>query len=249
MSVYDRTIIAPTVDEAGNLGQLAKNVRAAVQELPGVTRLLIIDDSDNNATIAAASSASAAYGSSTFQVEWYHRKGTEKTGGLSGAVICGMRMCHTEEFIGVIDGDGQHPADIAPAMFRVGELVDVVATSRNRSGGSAEGLDGMLRHLVSYASNKLAKLLFPRLLGELSDPMTGFFVIRRSAFDLDRLKPDGFKILVELVCTHPGLRVLEVPMRFGRRGEGSSKGDLKNGLKFLRQLVGLRFFTRRCRTA
>jgi dolichol-phosphate mannosyltransferase len=121
----------------------------------------------------------------------------------------------------------------------------VVATSRYRSGGSADGLDGFVRHMVSRASNLLAKLLFPRVLGELSDPMTGFFVIRRSAFNLDLLKPDGFKILVELICTHPGLRVLEVPMRFGKREDGDSKSDLKNGLKFLRQLLRLRFFAAR----
>ncbi len=244
-----RTIIAPTIDEAQNISLLVKLLREAVAPLDGVTRLLVIDDSKNTATVDAVTTAAAEFGTSRFVVEGFRRVGAERIDGLSGAVVHGIRMCSTDEYVCVIDGDGQHPAYLSRLLFQIAECVDVVTTSRYRSGGSADGLNGFMRHVVSRGTNLAAKLLFPRLLGEVSDPMTGYFVFRRSAVDIDRLKSDGFKILVELLCAHRGLRILELPMQFGERTAGNTKSDIRTGFKFVRQLLRLRFATRRALVA
>jgi dolichol-phosphate mannosyltransferase len=64
--------------------------------------------------------------------------------------------------------------------------------------------------------------------------------VRRSALDLDRLVPDGFKILLEIAVRTPGLQVAEVPFTFGDRFAGDSKADLRVGLSYLRHVAKLR---------
>jgi dolichol-phosphate mannosyltransferase len=69
--------------------------------------------------------------------------------------------------------------------------------------------------------------------------MTGFFCLRRAAVDMDRLRPRGFKILLEILARHD-LRVSEVPFVFGERLAGESKASWRNGAAFLHQMLSLR---------
>jgi len=75
--------------------------------------------------------------------------------------------------------------------------------------------------------------------------LSGFFAVRLDRVDLDVLHPDGFKILVELLVTHPELAVAEVPFEFGGRESGHSKASVGQGLVFLGHLVDLRLRTSR----
>jgi len=74
----------------------------------------------------------------------------------------------------------------------------------------------------------------------VSDPMSGFFLVRRAAVDLTSLKPRGFKVLLEVVARSPALRIGEVPLCFGRRYSGRSKASLGQGASYLVQLLSLR---------
>jgi putative flippase GtrA len=78
--------------------------------------------------------------------------------------------------------------------------------------------------------------VFPRRLRGVTDPMTGFFAVRRAAVDLDSLNPIGFKILLEILVRTPGLRIREVPFSFATRHDGESKANAVEGLRFLRQI-------------
>ncbi|MBX6342296.1 MAG: GtrA family protein, partial [Thermomicrobiaceae bacterium] len=71
--------------------------------------------------------------------------------------------------------------------------------------------------------------------------LSGFFLLRRAAIDLDRLHPQGFKILLEILVRHPGLRVAEVGYGFGIRAAGTSKASLREAARYLSLLVSLRF--------
>ena len=93
--------------------------------------------------------------------------------------------------------------------------------------------------MVSDLSTRITKLVFPRRLSGITDPMSGFFLIRPAAFDLDTLRPNGFKILLELLVRTKGLSKQEVPFVFGERHAGESKASLKEGLRFLGQLARL----------
>ncbi|WP_317451911.1 GtrA family protein [Microbacterium sp. NIBRBAC000506063] len=82
--------------------------------------------------------------------------------------------------------------------------------------------------------------MFPLRLAGTSDPMTGFFLVDRSRLDLDRLRPQGFKILLEILA-RTDLRKAEVPMAFGERRHGTSKATFRQGATFLAHLTRLRF--------
>jgi dolichol-phosphate mannosyltransferase len=70
--------------------------------------------------------------------------------------------------------------------------------------------------------------------------MSGFFLVRRAAVPLDRLRPDGFKILLEILARSSDVRVSEVPFVFASRAAGESKADLRQGLVYVRHLLRLR---------
>ncbi|MYZ40745.1 GtrA family protein, partial [Streptomyces sp. SID4917] len=112
--------------------------------------------------------------------------------------------------------------------------------SRYISGGSRAGLAGGYRVAVSRAATWLAKGLFPARLRGISDPMSGFFAIRRSAVTAEALRPLGYKILLELTVRCRPEQPAEVPFVFRDRFAGESKSSAREGLRFLRHLVELR---------
>jgi putative flippase GtrA len=70
--------------------------------------------------------------------------------------------------------------------------------------------------------------------------MSGFFLVRRNAIDPERLRPMGFKILLEIIGRSPRLRIAEAPFHFGERHAGRSKASAKEGMRYVRQLASLR---------
>jgi putative flippase GtrA len=86
-------------------------------------------------------------------------------------------------------------------------------------------------------------MLFPRRLRGVSDPLTGFFVVRREAIDLTALQPDGFKILLEILLRTPGLRVGEIGFDFAERHSGTSKASVREAARYARLVTRLRIAT------
>lgn len=232
------TIVVPVLNESANVLPLVKRVHDAIKGRP--VEILFVDDSKNELTVQAAMLAKIIYRSSQFNVRIYHRLGAKNWGGLSGAVTDGMLQAKADQVI-VMDGDLQHPPETIPAMIEAAQDHDMVVASRYCKGGSAAGLDGGIRHLVSRGATMAAKSFFPWRLRKVSDPMTGFFLFDRTKIDRTLLRPKGFKILLELLATHPKLRVTEVPLQFAERQAGESHGDIANGMDFIKQLMILRF--------
>ena len=102
-----------------------------------------------------------------------------------------------------------------------------------------EGL-GPVRRLVSWGLGWVARTLLRSRIGDCSDPLSGFFLVRTSAIDANRLNPTGFKILLEILVTHPDLRRAEVGFAFAKRGSGDSNGSVREALRYLRHVVRLR---------
>jgi dolichol-phosphate mannosyltransferase len=140
-----------------------------------------------------------------------------------------------------MDADLQHPPELLPQMLEAADQdsADLVVASRYCGGGEAKSF-GRLRSSVSQGSTQLARLLFPNRLRNVTDPMSGFFLVRRNAINLDVLQPNGFKILMEIIGRSSGLRTIEVPFEFGTRHAGESKASLREGLRYLQLLLGLR---------
>jgi dolichol-phosphate mannosyltransferase len=199
--------------------------------------LIVVDDSDDDTPAVLLACAQTC----EMPVRLLHRPIGQRKGGLGGAVVAGARHAAGTWML-VMDGDLQHPPEAAAALARTAMRhdVDLVVGTRYAGAGSMEGLDGAGRAAASSAATRLSKAMFPRRLATVSDPMSGLFVFRAGAVDLDRLHPQGFKLLMEILVRHPGLRVAEMSYEMAGRHAGGSKASFREGMAFVRQLARLR---------
>ncbi|WP_407837527.1 glycosyltransferase [Streptomyces sp. DSM 116496] len=231
------TLIIPTFNESGNIDELLSRLAAALPAHLPVSVLFVDDSTDDTPAVIEKAALDCA-----FPVEVLHRESPD--GGLGGAVVEGIGRADTD-WIVVMDADLQHPPHLVPELVGEGARTgaDLVVASRYIAGGSRAGLAGNYRIAVSRGATWLTKGLFPRALRGISDPMSGFFAMRRSAVTEEALKPLGYKILLELAVRCRPARVAEVPFVFQDRFSGESKSTAREGLRFLTHLASLRSST------
>jgi len=142
----------------------------------------------------------------------------------------------------VMDGDLQHPPEMIPQLFNkaIAIQADLVAASRRTDQSDVKGLN-TARNLISRGLDLLARVMFPRQLRGVSDPLTGFFLVRRNAIRIDQLHPQGFKILMEILVRNPLMVKAELPFEFGERFAGKSKASAREAFKYFSLLWTLRF--------
>lgn len=227
------TIVVPTFNEAPNIAELVRRITASVADFDA--EILFVDDSTDDTPAMIAAVARTA----SIPVRAIHRD--EAHGGLGGAVLEGLLAAEADRCL-VMDGDLQHPPEKIPELYQriLRQDVDVVVASRYSGEGTAHGLADRTRVLVSRASTAVTRAMFPIRLKDVTDPMTGFFLVDRRAIDHESLHPRGFKILLEILARR-ALRVAEVPFDFADRFAGESKASLSQGFHFLAQLAALRF--------
>jgi dolichol-phosphate mannosyltransferase len=198
--------------------------------------VLFVDDSTDDTPCVISAQA----GRSSYEVSLIHRRENEQIGGLGGAVQIGL-IAARADLICVMDADLQHPPELLGDLFdeAARSSADLVVASRYCSRGDVGELSAF-RLVLSRGAATVAKLLFPRRLRRISDPMSGFFLIRRSAIDVTALHPNGFKILLEVLLAGRRLSVSEVPFRFAERHAGASKASLGEGVRYIRRLLEMR---------
>ncbi len=229
----DTTVVVPTFNERGNVAELVRRLDEALRGRDA--EILFVDDSNDDTADVVRQVA----GGSTLPVRLMHREPADREGGLAGAVAAGLATARGD-YVVVMDGDLQHPPELVPLLRDTAGPVDMVVASRYLGAGDSSGLSSSWRRAVSSTSTLLARSCFPRRVGRVcTDPMTGFFCVRRSAVHLDRLRPRGFKILLEILARHD-LEVAEVPFAFGERHDGESKASWRNGAQFVYQMAALR---------
>ncbi|MDQ0774848.1 dolichol-phosphate mannosyltransferase [Streptomyces aurantiacus] len=228
------TIVVPTFNESANIRELLRRITESVPPRLPCEVVFVDDSTDDTPDVIRDAARDCPY-----PVTVLHRE--SPVGGLGGAVVEGIRAA-TSDWIVVMDGDLQHPPSLVPELVAAGERAPagLVVASRYLKGGSREGLAGGYRVAVSRGATWLTKTLFPRRLRGISDPMSGFFAIRRSAVTADVLKPLGYKILLEMAVRARPRQVTEVPFVFQDRFAGESKSSAQEGIRFLRHLAGLR---------
>ncbi|MET9982734.1 glycosyltransferase [Streptomyces sp. WAC04189] len=228
------TIVVPTFNESGNVRRLLRLITDAVPARLPCEVVFVDDSTDDTPDVIRAAAPDCP-----FPVTVLHRD--EPAGGLGGAVVEGMKAAGSD-WIVVMDGDCQHPPSLVPELVATGERTGagLVVASRYVKGGSRAGLAGSYRIAVSRAATWLTKALFPRRLHGISDPMSGFFAIRRGEVTAEVLAPLGYKILLELAVRSRPQTVTEVPFVFEERFAGESKSTAQEGMRFLRHLAGLR---------
>ena len=228
MNSAELSIIVPTYKERGNVAELVRRLDAA---LTGISwEAIFVDDNSPDGTAQAVKDIAAADN----RVRCLRRVGRR---GLAGACIEGM-LSSASPFVAVMDADLQHDEKVLPQMLtrlRTGGA-DLVAGTRYVEGGSADSFSGS-RSAISRAATKLTH----RLVGtNLSDPMSGFFMMRRDRLEdiAPRLSPVGFKILLDIAATGgERLAIAEQPYVFGARFDGESKFNAQIGVEFLGLLL------------
>ncbi len=210
------TLVVPTFNERDNLPELVRLVELA---LTGVAwELVFVDDNSPDGTWEVAKALARA----DARIRCIRRV---KRRGLAGACIEGM-LSSSATFVGVMDADLQHDESILPDMLArlVDGSADLVIGSRYVHGGGDEGLS-RARVSLSRSATRFAQLV---LRAELSDAMSGFFMMRRDRLEIAApdLSSSGFKVLADVVATAPGLRIAEVGYKFRQRMAGELKLDL-----------------------
>ncbi len=233
------SIVVPTRHEGPNVRPLVNAIERAMDGRRA--EVLFVDDSDDDTPAVIAEVAEAqATAESSLQVRTLHRPVGQRWGGLAGAVVEGFEEASGSVVV-VMDADLQHPPDtVVELVESIDRGNDLAVASRRIPGSYEDERFTLTRRLLSRAATGVARVFFPVRVGRCSDPLSGFFAVRMGSVDLDRLSPDGFKILIELLGTHPEFEVDEVAFRFEGRLDGFSKASAGQANRFIGHLIDLR---------
>ncbi|RYE46122.1 MAG: glycosyltransferase family 2 protein [Hyphomicrobiales bacterium] len=228
-------VIVPSYNERDNVALLYDKVTAALGATP--FEFIVVDDNSPDGTSEVVRDMARRHQN----VRGIHRLGRR---GLSSAVVEGI-LASAAPYFAVIDADLQHDETILPQMLEKAIAGDhiVVGTRYSGEGSVGEGLS-RTREAGSRFATKLSSLVTGK---SLSDPMSGFFLMRRSVFDeiAPSLSDDGFKILLDIIVSAgrsrarqgKELRIGEVPYTFRPRHAGESKMSSIVVVQFLGLIV------------
>jgi dolichol-phosphate mannosyltransferase len=234
------SIVIPTYNERGNIPTVVDRLRA---NLAGITwELIVVDDDSPDGTASLVKDI----GATDSRVRCIRRLGRR---GLSGACLEGI-LASQADFVAVMDGDLQHDETLLRPMLDLlrRDAANLVVATRYAEGGTAHGLSSY-RARASRIATRFALRAFDL---RLSDPMSGFFMLRRAIVDrfAEQLSTQGFKILLDIAITaHADLRIAELSYTFRPRHHGESKLDAGAALEYLglvlakasNDLISLRF--------
>lgn len=210
------TIVVPTYNERENVRPLVDRLNRALNSVSW--EVIFVDDDSRDGTAAVVRKISLK----DPRVRCLQRIGRR---GLSSACIEGM-LATPAPYLAVMDGDLQHDEELLPKMLTLLQKndLDVIIGSRYMEGGSI-GAWEQSRLRMSRIATLLGRII---LKAQLSDPMSGFFMVKRSFFEktVHHMTGKGFKVLLDLFASAPGkVRFEELPYRFRRRQAGASKLD------------------------
>ena len=223
------TIVVPTYKEVESLPHLIDRVAKVRAEAGLDIDMLIMDDDSRDGSVELLAARPE---------KWVQLVVRTSDRGLSQAVLDGARRARGDVLV-CMDADLSHPPEVLPAMLdKLEGGADFVLGSRYVSGGTTSHDWGFLR----WANSRVATLLAMPLTS-VRDPMSGFFALRRSTFELGRdFNPVGYKIGLELIVKCGCERVVELPIHFEDRRFGKSKLTLHQQMLYLQHLRRLYIF-------
>ncbi len=226
--LLELSVVIPTYKERQNVAPLVLSLERALQ---GVNwEVIFVDDHSPDHTADVIRDLALT----NPRVRVLERIGRR---GLSSACIEGM-MASPALCLAVMDADMQHDEKILPEMFTLlqSSKLDMVVGSRRTAGGSM-GEFAEKRVRLSDLGSRVSKLVCHC---DVTDPMSGFFVLRSQFFraSVPHLTGAGFKLLVDILASSPTTpRVAEVPYQFRNRTAGESKLDVNVELEYLFLIV------------
>ncbi|MEQ8961994.1 MAG: glycosyltransferase [Coleofasciculus sp. C2-GNP5-27] len=227
------SLIIPTFKEAKNIPQIVEQLsRLLDSQLAGEYELIIVDDNSPDDTWKVAQELTADYPQLRVM-----RRIEER--GLSTAVIRGWQVARGE-VLGVIDADLQHPPKLLWQLWsEIQRGADLAVASRHVEGGGVSDWS-FIRRLLSRGAQTIGLILLPGVIGRVSDPMSGYFMVRRQCLIGRPLNPLGYKILIEVLGRGKVSWIGEVGYVFQERQAGESKVTWKQYVEYLQHLLRLR---------
>ena len=225
------SLVIPVRNEQENVVNLAQRITVALKHIPH--EILYMDSSTDDTSYflskAAEQFPTVNY---IFAPEL----------NLAGKVVLGMRLSKGN-VIAVMDSDLQHPPEILPDMLSaIQRGTDLVVPSRLIEGGSEEGLSPF-RQFTSWAARMAGKSVLKRV-REVSDPTSGFFMLKRHVVDGVDLNPIGWKILMEILVKGKHRTIQEIPYTFEKRKYGRSKFNWREQWNYVRHIGSLMKYDR-----
>jgi dolichol-phosphate mannosyltransferase len=230
------SIVLPTYNESKNIAAIIRHLTELLDAaLPGAYEITVVDDNSPDGTAEVARQL-------VRQVPQLRVMRREHERGLSSAVIRGWQAS-SGEVLGVIDADLQHPPEVTLRLWsEIARGADLAVASRHVEGGGVSDW-GVLRRALSRGAQLIGLVILPEVVGRVSDPMSGYFMVRRSAIEGVELRPLGYKILVEILGRSRCRWIGEVPYVFRERIAGESKVSARVYVDYLRHLLRLRIST------
>jgi dolichol-phosphate mannosyltransferase len=232
-SLIDLSVVIPTYNESENILGLLESIREKTP--PSLsTEIIVVDDNSPDRTGHLAESYSRTLvkgsvgaigpvgkGQTQFSLSVIHREGKK---GLVSAIMEGIKSSKGQNIL-VMDADLSHSPDVIPRM--VHELsspgTDIVVASRYVRGGSIIGWP-FKRRLISKGAVKIAQYGLG-LNKKVTDPMSGFFALKRHIIENLKIDSAGYKILLEILVKSDDAQIKEIPYTFTNRTAGKSKLD------------------------
>lgn len=228
------SLVIPTYNEAENIEDIITILSDLLDKTISQTyELIVVDDNSPDFTWKLALNLVSQYP----QLRVIRR---EKEKGLSTAVIRGWQTARGE-ILGVIDADLQHPPEIVLELLQEMERgADLAIASRHLEGGGVSEWN-IWRRFLSRGAQLLGLIILPEVISRLSDPMSGYFMVRRDTIAEKTLNPVGYKILIEIVARGKIRWIAEAGYVFQERKTGASKVTWKQYLEYIAHLLRLRF--------
>jgi dolichol-phosphate mannosyltransferase len=225
------SLVIPTYKECQNVEPLVERAGTALAATGEEFELILVDDASPDGTAEEVSRLQA-------DRPWLKLLRRKNERDLSTAVVAGWRLAQGD-VLGCMDADLQHPPELLPHLLRRLRRDDceIVVASRQVPGGGVSQWS-LLRRLLSWTAALMATFTLPGTLGTVHDPMSGFFLLRRSVLKHAVLNPIGYKILLEVLAKGDYAHLAEVPYIFEER-RGGSKAGFATMLKYLAHLLRL----------
>jgi dolichol-phosphate mannosyltransferase len=225
------SIIIPTYQEAANISQLVREISQVLTASEISHEFLVMDDNSPDGTGQVANALAYHY-----PLRCIRRR--KKGRSLAAAVIEGFRHARGEVFV-IMDADFSHPPTALPQLLAplLNDTADLVVGSRYLMGGGVEKWPWYRLWLSRFG----AALTFG--LTHMTDPTSGFMAIRRTYIPISKLRPIGWKIVLELVVKNPDARYAEIPIVFRNRLWGTSKFGTWEMLQYIAHVLRLYLYT------
>lgn len=219
------SVVIPTYNERDNIAVLLDRLVNELSTIQGAYEIIVVDDASPDGTATVVEQ----YAKNDSTVRLMQHTGKRD---LSNALALGFDSA-AGEYVAAMDADLQHDPALLVRMLGLIENknIDLVVATRYAKGGGIANWHGM-RPVLSYWVTRLSAYVVRT---NISDPLSGYFIVRRDLWLAIRLqlRLSGFKILLEIIASARGVRSAEIGYQFIARQRGRSKLGVAAGLAFV----------------